>query len=173
LPSDKQLTGFSYSDTARNLGDGYMVMSMLGSAISNAMRSPTDPTREPGMIVPVFNDLKKDVKPAVGFTYWRGDDLVTESHADRSVLVTGTSLAGTVVKVLPLVAIPALASARNGGLGMIDVQPYQRVLAAAGRAATVPFTPENAAWVMADTSNPAMGDWVRSGAWNNSLPGRP
>lgn len=120
-PSDKQATSFSFSDTGYHLRDGYSLLTLVGSAVSNAVRSPTDPTREPGMTVPPFNELRKGVKPRISYSYWRGDDRVTEVHSDKSVLVAGCGAISTLATVVPLVAIPAGIAAfqeKNNHWGM-------------------------------------------------------
>ena len=82
----KGVASFAVSDSLRNAREGYTSLSMLGSAISNALRSPTDTTREPGMIVPLPAELLKGGRPSVSYSYWQGDDLISESRADRSML---------------------------------------------------------------------------------------
>src|SRR5262249_19782929 len=72
-PSDKKAVAITFSDTARNLAGGYTFLSLVGSAVANGVRSPTDTKRDPGLIVPVYNDLKRDIRPSIGYTYWRGD----------------------------------------------------------------------------------------------------
>jgi hypothetical protein len=62
-------------------------VSLLGSALANGVRSPVDPDRDPGLIVPLYNDLKKDVHCRISYTYWKGEDKITETHSDRSTLV--------------------------------------------------------------------------------------
>jgi hypothetical protein len=161
IPGDKQVTGFSFIDAPRNLAAGYTLMTMIGSAIANGVRSPTDPSREPGMLVPVYNDLRKDARAASSFSYWRGDDLVLEAHADRSMIVNFTAAVGVLAKFVPLAAIPAAAGAdqRYGAMNA----PEAAFAAIASRVIT-PFTPEHAAWTLA-TSNPAAGQWVRWEEW--------
>lgn len=161
FPGDKQVTSFSFIDAPRNLAAGYTLMTMLGSAIANGVRSPTDPTREPGMLVPLYNDLRKDARAAVGYSYWRGDDRVSETHADRSLIVNLTAAAGVLAKFVPLAAIPAAAAAdqRHGSLNASGA-----AFAAIASRVMTPFTPDHAAWTLA-TSNPVAGQWVRWEEW--------
>lgn len=123
FPSDKQVMSIAFSDTAQHLRGGYTLLTMVGSAVSNAMRSPTDPTRDPGLTVPAFNDLRKGVKPRMSYTYWRGDDKVTEVHSDRSALVAGCGVISTLATVVPLVAIPATFGIlqEQGRVGMENI----------------------------------------------------
>ena len=102
--------------------EGYGALSHIGSAIANAMRSPTDPTREPGLVVPGYNQLAKGVIPRVGFSYWRGEDLVNETHTDRSMLVGAAGALGVIEKIVPIVAVPAAfgVARRQHMVGMAD-----------------------------------------------------
>ncbi len=124
-PNDRQATSITFSDTTRNLAGGYTFLTLVGSAIANGVRSPTDPKRDPGLLVPLYNDLRKDARAHVGYTYWRGDDLITESHSDHSLLVSAAGSGGAIGKILPLIVIPAAigATQRNGGMspfGFLD-----------------------------------------------------
>ncbi|MFN0134137.1 MAG: hypothetical protein ACKVW3_16605 [Phycisphaerales bacterium] len=107
FPEGKAFTGLSYSDSPRTMAGGYTLLSMLGSAVANAVRSPTDPGREPGLLVPPFNDLRKGAKSSVSYTYWRGDDQVTETRSDRSTLVAACSSLGSAGGLIPLFAAAA------------------------------------------------------------------
>src|SRR5262249_36893971 len=78
----KEILSFSFIDTPRTMRDGYQYVSLAGSALANAVRSPIDAARDPGLIVPTFAELKAGAKPMVSFSYWRGDDLISESHSD-------------------------------------------------------------------------------------------
>jgi hypothetical protein len=122
LPSGKEFASVSFSDTARHMREGYGALSHIGSAIANAMRSPTDPTREPGLVVPGYNQLAKGVIPRVGFSYWRGEDLVNETHTDRSMLVGAAGALGVIEKIVPIVAVPAAfgVARRQHMVGMAD-----------------------------------------------------
>ncbi len=77
----------SFTDTPRLARAGYGLTSLLCAAISNAVRSPTDPQRDPGIILPSFHDLIAGAKPATSFYRLDGNDLVVTAQADRSVLV--------------------------------------------------------------------------------------
>lgn len=128
LPKGRALASLQYLDTPRYMRDGYTTISLAGSAIANAMRSPTDPGREPGMVVPLYHELAKGAKPTVEVSYWNGEDLVYEAHADRSMLVNAAGAVGSLQKFMPLIAggMAAMAMARQGrmgGMGMDDLEP--------------------------------------------------
>lgn len=115
FPKGQGFQAVSYFDTARHLKTGYPILTMCGSFLSNAVRSPkgADPSREVGLVVPLYNDLAKGVRPGVSYTFWSGDDLVAESQGDRSVLVNLGAGLGAVVEFAPaglvLAGVVALA----------------------------------------------------------------
>lgn len=116
--------GVQFIDTARLLRDGYGTMSLVCSALGNAVRSPLDPGRDPGMILPSFNELCRGAKATVGTVRLVGDDLRTEYRADRSHLVNATGLVGMVYNgpVLPLVALGMTgALAARGDVPMVGM----------------------------------------------------
>ncbi|MBX3361302.1 MAG: hypothetical protein KF705_07685 [Phycisphaeraceae bacterium] len=106
-------------DTARAAKTGYPLVSMAGSAFANLARSPKG-DRDIGLTVPLYTDFMKNVKPTTQFSYWDGEDLVTESHADRSMLVNVAGAMGSGGAFWPLlIAIPAIAEgAERGRFGM-------------------------------------------------------
>jgi len=111
-----RVSSLSFMDSERLGRAGYPLVSLLGSAIANGTRSPWG-DREPGMIVPSYHELLRDARPSVEFSYWDGDHFVTESHADRSMLVQVAAMGGLVGKLVPVlgagVALPALQGARD------------------------------------------------------------
>lgn len=94
IPKGKALTSISFHDTARSIKDGYTITSMLGSAVANAMRSPSVPSREPGILVPSYKDLVKGVKSKVEVAYREGETIVVDGVADGSMLVGLASAMG-------------------------------------------------------------------------------
>jgi hypothetical protein len=102
-PKGKQVTGLGFIDTARVMTDGYQYISLAGSAIGNLVRSPRDETHEPGLVVPTLPELRDGARPIMSFSYWQGDDLVFESHADKSMLVNLAGVAGAVSPFVPVI----------------------------------------------------------------------
>ncbi len=90
----QEVISVSFSDPARNIRDGYGIAAAFGMAVSNAMRSPFDPKRDPGMVTPMYNDLIAGVKPSVSVAYREGQTLVLDSICDRSWLVNIAATAG-------------------------------------------------------------------------------
>jgi hypothetical protein len=114
LPKGKPVGSFSFIDTPRVMKDGYQYVALLGSAVANAARSPRDTGREPGMVVPTFRELRQGAKPMISFSYWRGEDHVTESHADRSFLVNACGVVGAASPAFPLIGMAIGAAAGAG-----------------------------------------------------------
>lgn len=110
----RPLVSISYLDTGAFLRQGYAPASMITSGIANAMRSPIDPGREPGLLLPVFHELARDVRPQTEFTYWDGEVLRVDSFGDRSLLVNSTGMLGLIAKVAPVVAVPAVIGGMQG-----------------------------------------------------------
>lgn len=94
MPKGKEVTSIAFKDTARSMRDGYTIASMFGSAVANAMRSPHDESREPGILVPAYKDLIKNVKNTVQVSYREGESIVVESVSDGSMLVGLASTMG-------------------------------------------------------------------------------
>lgn len=111
IPAGQELSGFKFIDSPKLMRDGYQYVAMMGSMVANAVRSPFDEKREPGLVVPTFAELKAGARPMVSFGYWKGQDHVTESHADRSMLVNITGIMGAASPVIPLVAATIAAAA--------------------------------------------------------------
>lgn len=99
----KEILSFSFIDTPRTMRDGYQYVSLAGSALANAVRSPTDSARDPGLIVPTYGELKAGARPMVSFSYWRGEDRVSESHSDRSMLVNAAGAVGAAAPFFPVI----------------------------------------------------------------------
>lgn len=126
IAKGKPVVGASFVDGPRMMKTGYPIISMLGSAIANGVRSPSSSAvgrgREVGMIVPTFNDLAKEARSSVMLNYWNGDNYVIDSYGDRSVLVSGAAGVGVVMNVLPAFALPAAAIA-----GIMEQQKQKRM----------------------------------------------
>lgn len=119
VPRGKRLVGVSYMDAPWFAGSGYMLTQMLGTAIGSAVRSPIDPQRDPGMVVPLYHDLMAGVQPTVEVTYWDGEDMVIDSHMDGSMLVGTAAAMGVVKQIAPLIAAgvgAAMVAQRQGGM---------------------------------------------------------
>lgn len=110
FPKDGQYSSISFTDSAKSIGSGYMLLSMIGSAVSNVVRSPSDPGRDAGMVVPLFNDLKKGARPTIGFAQWQGDNYVMESHSDHSILVNAAVGLGNLAGSLPMMAMQVMSA---------------------------------------------------------------
>ncbi|MDQ7014439.1 MAG: hypothetical protein Q9O74_11170 [Planctomycetota bacterium] len=126
-------TSFQFIDTPRTIRAGYPVLTLIGSGLSNLVRSPHDSDRRnPGMILPLYHDLANaDTVPTMKITRWEGDDLVTTSFADRSLWVQTGGAAGVASAALPLLAVGVGVAAVAGNemnLGMGDWQDQPMAL---------------------------------------------
>lgn len=122
MPKGREVTSVSFVDVSRTMRNGYTIVSMAGSAAANLVRSPAG-GRDVGVLVPPYGELVKGARPTIKYSYWDGEDLVTEAHADRSALVNAAGTMGAGASFWPLfVAIPAIAEgAKQGRMGMADV----------------------------------------------------
>lgn len=102
-------TSISFMDTAYYARQGFGPASLMMSAISNAVRSPIDGAREPGPIMPVYSDFAQGIEPTVGSSRLVGDDLVTNSTTDGSIVVQTAMLVGLVHEYMAAIALPLVA----------------------------------------------------------------
>lgn len=118
--SNAPIAGLCYMDTPRLAAEGFGFANLAASALANAVRSPTSPIRDPGVVMPLFSDFMKDVRPVVVVSTWVDNDLVFNGEMDRSMLVNLAGAAGGMggpmtLAIVPLaagIALPALAKAR-------------------------------------------------------------
>ncbi len=85
---------FMFVDSKRTLRTAYPYATLLGSALSNAVRSHTNDAREPGLVVPPYAILAMDAKPMVTVGHWEGEDYVLEITGDSSMLVNACGILG-------------------------------------------------------------------------------
>jgi hypothetical protein len=90
------LMAMTWINTPRLMNDGYGTVGMLTSALANAVRSPGDETRQPGVLMPSYSALMKDAKGILMVSVVRGDDYLTLSRSDRSHLVNAAGVSGFV-----------------------------------------------------------------------------
>ncbi len=126
------VTALTFIDTARMLHAGYPLVSMIGSAVSNAMSTPPmhGEGRSVGMLIPTYRDFAAGVIPMIQVGYWDGQSYIVDTHADRSMLVNAGGALGAVMQLSPIIAAGAIgaASERHGGMNpepfsMLDFRP--------------------------------------------------
>lgn len=103
-------------NTPRLMRDGYGAVGLLCSSLANGVRSPLDASREPGAILPTFNELHQGSKGMLGIARVVGEDYHMEYRADRSQLVNAAGVAGF------LYNSPFLALFATGMAGMLVAQ---------------------------------------------------
>ena len=123
FPRGKSLVSISFVSPDRLLRDGYPYVNMLCTGVANLMRSSADPDRVPDLLMPVFHDLASGVRAQVEYSYWAGPNLVTETHSDRSAVVTASIAAGGIVRFAPaiLAAAAAIGMAAQDGMVMGEI----------------------------------------------------
>ena len=119
--ADAPVTAATFINTDRTLRAGYPILVLAGSAIGNAVRSPHGDARDPGLIVPLYNDLHRNAQPVVQLSWWEGDDKITHTTGDRSLLIRAGGVIGAGASIMPVAAVAALAgAAEEGRLGLLD-----------------------------------------------------
>jgi len=99
----------SYYDAARLSKKGYGMTSLLMSALANSARSPKNPDRVVGSIMPSYASFTKDIEPSATVSWWDGDDFRTHYIGDESMLIQLSTGLGAIADVQGLV-VPALAA---------------------------------------------------------------
>ncbi len=112
----EDLVGLIWIDTPRLMRDGYGTVSLLTGALANVMRSPSDTSRNPGILMPSYSELAAGAKGIVGLSFARNGDYITEYRADRSQLVNAAGLTGFFYNspVMALIGLGAAAGAASG-----------------------------------------------------------
>jgi prepilin-type processing-associated H-X9-DG protein len=114
--------GFQFADTPRLAQRGYGLLNLGVAALSNAVRSPTDPDRDPGLTLPSYQELTKGAKGSLTIVRMDGEDMVMDMQFDRSMLVNlsaGVGMLGGSSSTLAVGALgagimmPAMARARE------------------------------------------------------------
>jgi|GEM_PF-1283724 len=124
-PFPHDLVSLTYLNTARNVRSGFGITTMLGSALANAVRSPSDATREPGVVTPPLRAMLGQAHaPLMQATWWDGDDFVVVIRAPASITTTTAAATGMIGRqlgssgaaaavILPSILLPALERART------------------------------------------------------------
>jgi hypothetical protein len=102
-------TYVTYTDMPRLARSGYGLTQLLCSAIANGVRSPGNPRRDPGLILPTFADLMDGAKASVSIYRLDGNDLVGTFQTDRSLLVNLSGGLGLIGQSGTTVAMAAVA----------------------------------------------------------------
>ncbi|MFQ5654898.1 MAG: hypothetical protein ACE5GW_09230 [Planctomycetota bacterium] len=110
--------GVAFTDVPRFAGDGYSLLALACTALANAVRSPSDPARDPGSIIPDYHSFLKGARPSVTLSYWQGDDIVSTIRSDRSWMVNtagtlGNPVLGAVIAGVGAAAIPTVLAVRQ------------------------------------------------------------
>jgi hypothetical protein len=102
-------TYVTFSDVPRLARSGYGLAQLACSALANGVRSPVNPQRDPGLILPAFDELVDGAKASVAVYRLDGDDLIGTFQADRSLLVNLCGGLGLIDQSGSTVAMAAMA----------------------------------------------------------------
>jgi len=130
LGKPDDLQSLLFVDVPRFARAGYGPASLLGAALANAVRSPADPAREPGLAWPAQRELLRGARPLVTMGRVVDGDLVSQTASDRSVALHVAAWLGVLPELVPGLALIG-AFAGVGGAREVE----QPELEAADRAA--------------------------------------
>lgn len=116
----KQVNKISFLDTEASLARGYPMAQLVGTAVANFVRSPIDPSRDPGMVVPTFDDLSRDAHGLIQIAYIDGSDYVQISSLDASWLVNIAGISGSLGITPEMIGAGALGVAIGSKSGRIS-----------------------------------------------------
>lgn len=124
LPRGQELYSAKFVNADRVAHAGYGMTAIIGSGLANMVRSPWDRTRDPGLVVPPYNDLKESLVSGVSWSYWDGSALEYRSVAGRSILgnmvvaigKSGGGGLGGLMQALPAI----LAQSRTEGFSRLQ-----------------------------------------------------
>lgn len=100
----------SFMDMPATINRGYPIAQMVGAAVANFVRSPVDPSRDPGLVTPSVAALSKNAQAWIGVTSVDGDDFVYKSSGDPSLMVNIAGGAGSMGVTPALVGIGIAAA---------------------------------------------------------------
>ena len=101
-------SAIAFSDAARYAKMGYGGTNLLLSGLANAVRSPSDPSREPGVLMPDFGAFAAGIHPTGAIKYWDGDDFVTVMRSDASSVVNMAAMLGQMGGLKGVIALTAM-----------------------------------------------------------------
>jgi prepilin-type processing-associated H-X9-DG protein len=110
-----------FTDSARLARRGYGATAALLVGLANAVRSPADPERVAGPLMPPFAEFVGGIEPSASIAWWDGDDYRVHAVADASVAVAAAAAIGSVADLQALLApalgagvlLPAIGKARE------------------------------------------------------------
>lgn len=119
--------GMQFSDSPDLLRDGYGMATLGASALANAVRSPQDPERDPGAVLPPYNELIRGAKASGSVVHIVDNDLVVVGRSDRSMVANATAAVGSPFLML------GLLSGMAPSLAMLGLQETGSAMAIAPR----------------------------------------
>jgi hypothetical protein len=102
---------FAFTDTPAAIDRGYPMTQLLGSALANFVRSPSDSSRDPGPVVPPYHELADGAHAWTQVSFMQGDDFVEITTTDASWLVNIAGTCGAIGLTPELIGATALGAA--------------------------------------------------------------
>lgn len=136
---DEGAASVTFSDTARFARQGYGGTNLLLSGLANAVRSPSAPEREAGVLMPEFGVFAEGIRPMGAVEYWEGDDYVALMRMDGSTVVEIAQMMGQIgggqavaamVAMQVGVALPALERSRVTAKQMVSASQVRSLIQA-------------------------------------------
>ncbi len=101
----------AFIDYQASIARGYPMAQLIGTAFENFVRSPSDPSRDPGMVVPSFADLTHNVHGFMQTTRLNDNDFVQITKSDASWFVNIAGLSGALGITPELIGAGAIGAA--------------------------------------------------------------
>jgi len=110
------LLSVSYTDAPRFAVQGYSLVNLFCSGLTNALRT-TDGV-DPGVPLPPFNEFIEGIEPTITISRWQGENLTWTGRSDASMLVNLAGSSGSILGPLAIggaagALMPALEQARE------------------------------------------------------------
>ncbi len=99
------LQALSFTNAPRLARDGYGLAGLVSASLANAVRSPVDPLREPGLVLPPLGELLSGARPSLLVSRIEGEDLVMTGTTDRSALLQLAATLGMLPSFAPGIAL--------------------------------------------------------------------
>ncbi len=108
----------SFVDLPVTMARGYPMAQFFGSAVANFVRSPSDPSRDPGMVTPTLPQLRKGSRALLKVGRLVGDDYVEIQRTDGSVFANISGMCGAIGLT------PELIAAGAAGFGLREAMEH-------------------------------------------------
>ena len=101
----------AFIDYQASIARGYPMAQMIGTALENFVRSPFDPSRDPGIVVPAYAELTHNVHGFMQTTRLNDNDFVQITKSDASWFVNIAGVSGALGITPELIGAGAIGAA--------------------------------------------------------------